>query len=177
VSTETVAWIAAGGAVAGAAIGSAVGGVVRFVLDYAGSRGKAKAGARLVRLELALAASRLNDAENEQQWWRFYTTSMEAWDRYDDVLARRLSSDDFDLVTQSVGELADFGDQMRRAMDTHSTAPWIALSDKQVEAMHTARSNATAAYNALAKRAKQEKVNGLLHAPPAGGGGGTAPPR
>jgi hypothetical protein len=80
----------------------------RFDADYITPIGlRPKAGARLVRLELALAASQLRDAEEDRKWWAFYSTSMPAWSRYDDVLARRLSSEDFDVVTQSVGELAD----------------------------------------------------------------------
>ncbi len=71
VSTETVAWIAAGGAVAGALIGSAAGGAVSFALERTRERRRAFAGARLVRLDLSLTASALRDAEHDGKWWEF----------------------------------------------------------------------------------------------------------
>jgi membrane protein YqaA with SNARE-associated domain len=65
VSAETVALIAAGGTAVGALIGSTTGGLVDFWLDRARERRRAKVGARMVRADLALAASRLKAMEDE----------------------------------------------------------------------------------------------------------------
>jgi uncharacterized membrane protein YccC len=92
-STETVAWIAAGGAVAGALIGSAAGGVVSFALERVRERRHALAGARLVRLDLSLVASALRDAEHDSKWWVFRDIDpMPAWSRYAETLSIRLST-------------------------------------------------------------------------------------
>src|SRR5262249_14806907 len=55
VSAETVAWIAVGGTAIGALLGSTTGGVVDFVLERLRERREAMVGARLVRLDLAMA--------------------------------------------------------------------------------------------------------------------------
>ena len=47
--------------------------------------------ARLVRLDLALAASQLKAAEDEGTWWVFYSTHMEGWESHRASLAARLT--------------------------------------------------------------------------------------
>ena len=161
VSAETVALIAAAGAALGALIGAASGGVVEFLLDRAREKRDAKVGARLVRLDLALAASQLKAAEGEGKWWVFYSTSMEGWEAHRTSLAARLDDDDFETVTQSVAELQRFGVQVKQMTPAQGRSFHdLGLSAAVFGRM---RENATNAYNALAKLAKQRPVQGLLH--------------
>src|SRR5438105_11466197 len=105
VGTEAVAFIAAGGAVVGALIGSVAGGAVDFSMERVRERRRAKVGARMVRVDLTLAASRLKAIEDERKWWDFYDFPMSAWSVYEDALAARLSSEELKPVTQAVGGL------------------------------------------------------------------------
>jgi hypothetical protein len=92
VSSETVAWIAAGGTAAGALIGSTAGGLVSFAVERARERRRAFAGARLVRLDLSLTASALRDAEHDSKWWVFRDVDpMLAWTEFSEILSVRLS--------------------------------------------------------------------------------------
>jgi hypothetical protein len=54
-------------------------------------RREAKVGARLVRTDLALAASHLKNAEDDGKWWPFYRLSMGAWSSYRSALAAVLN--------------------------------------------------------------------------------------
>jgi hypothetical protein len=163
VSAEAVAWIAAGGAVAGALIGSAAGGVVDFLLERQRERRDAKVGARLVRLDLALAADQLKQAEGDGQWWVFFSTSMPGWEGHLASLSARLDERDFEVVTQSVAELQRFGADMKQAPLEPGASFRLVNTPESLKALHKMRVNATKAYNALAKLAKQGTVEGLLH--------------
>lgn len=163
ISTETVAWIAAAGASGGALVGATAGGVVDFGLDRLRERREAKVGARLLRLDLALAASQLKDAEDDGKWWVFFNTRMPGWQAHRDSLTARLRHGDFETVTQSVAELERFGEDMKQApLDSGASFRTVARSKDSIRRM---RSNATHAYNALAKLSGGERVPGekLLH--------------
>jgi hypothetical protein len=162
-STETVAWIAAAGATAGALVGATVGGLVDYALDRLRERRDAKVGARLVRLDLALAARQLKEAEQDGKWWVFFNTRMPGWEKHRVSLTARLEHDDFERVTQAVAELERFGEDMKQApLDTGASFRTVSPS---TGALRTMRSNATAAHNALAKLAGGERLpdGHLLH--------------
>lgn len=166
VSTETVAWIAAGGAVAGALIGSAAGGVVSFALERAHERRRALAGARLVRLDLSLTASALRDAEHDAKWWEFRDVDpMPAWTEYAETLSVRLSPIQFEDVTQSVSELSRFSKHIRDTPRARQEPYWT-LSQSAVDRLRDMREHATSAFNALAKVAEDPEIvpaGQLLH--------------
>jgi hypothetical protein len=157
VSSETVALIAAAGTAAGALIGSTSGGVIQFRLDRAREKRRAFAGARLVRLEISLTASALRDAEHDAKWWVFWEDDpLPAWERYAEALSVRLTPDEFEAVTQSVSEMSRFSKHIREApMDGHG---YWTLSPKAVGKLKEMREHATAAFNALAKIAKDPGV-------------------
>jgi hypothetical protein len=161
VSTEAVALIAAGGTAVGALIGSVAGGAVDFSLDRARERRRAKVGARLVRVDLALASSRLKSMEDERKWWDFYEFPMPAWGLYEDALTARLTSDELEPVTQAVGGLRAMTDAARVA-PREPTGLGYQVLDKTVD-IKGVREQATAAYNALGRLADEAKVSGLLH--------------
>jgi hypothetical protein len=166
VSTETVAWIAAGGTATGALIGSAAGGLVSFALERARERRRAYAGARLVRLDLSLTASALRDAEHDAKWWVFRDVDpMPAWAEFGEILSVRLSAAQFESVTQSVSELSRFSRHIR---DTPRVTeePYWTLPPSTLEKVRDMREHATKAFNALAKVAKDDDVvpeGQLLH--------------
>jgi hypothetical protein len=160
VSTESVALIAAAGTAVGALIGSATGGVMDFWLDRARERRRAKVGARMVRAELAMAASRLKAIEDEKKWWNFYEFPMPAWSVYEDALTARLKPDKLEPVTQAVLGLRVVTDAARAA-GRHPTLPYQPYEDSAT--VRRVREEATAGYNALASLAGERKVSGLLH--------------
>ncbi len=162
-SGETIAWIAVAGTALGALIGSASGGVVEFVLDRLREKRAAKVGARLVRVDLALAASQLKAAEDEHEWWVFYSTRMDAWEQHAAALAARLSEEDCQVVTQAVGELKRFDSDMKQAPVDPGKSFRTLSRPESIKALHTMRENATRAYNALSKLGKQTPEKGLLH--------------
>lgn len=162
VSAQTVAWIAVIGATGGALIGATAGGLVDFLLERARERRDAKVGARLVRLDLAVAADQIKAAEGEYKWWTFYNTRMEGWQAHRASLAARVDDDDFELITQAVAELQRFHEDMQQA-PLVPDASFRLLSPTSVEALQRMRRNATVAYNALATLAKGKTVEGLLH--------------
>jgi hypothetical protein len=165
-STETVAWIAAGGAVAGALIGSAAGGVVSYMLERARDRRRALAGARLVRLDLSLTASAIRDAEGDKKWWVFRDVdAIPAWAEYADTLSGRLSPEEFEDVTQSVSELTRFAREIQKAPRGPDEPYWWALPTAMIDQLVVMRENATKAYDALANVAKDKPVQAgqLLH--------------
>ncbi len=150
------------GATLGALIGATAGGFVDFTLERLREGRDAKVGARLVRLDLALAAGQIKDAEGTGQWWVFFDTTMEGWAAHRASLAARLSDSDFEAVTQSVAELERFGADMKQA-PLEPGASFRTLSPTSVAALNTMRRNATLAYNALAKLAKGDQSAELLH--------------
>jgi hypothetical protein len=165
VSAETVAWIAAAGTAAGALIGSSAGGVVQFVLDRARERRRAKAGARLVRLDLSLIASALRDSEHDLKWWVFRDeTVLASWEQYAEAIAPRLTPEQFEDVTQAVGELTRWVREIRKTSRDESEPYWT-LPPSMVENLKTFRENATKAHNALADLAGEKPLpeRELLH--------------
>jgi hypothetical protein len=164
VSTEAVAWIAAGGTAAGALIGSTAGGVVNFVLERARERRRAYAGARLVRLDLSLMASALRDAEHDARWSVFRDVDpMTAWTEYAEVLSVRLSGAQFEDVTQSVSER--FSMHIRQVPRADEEPYWT-LPPSTLEKVRDMREHATNAFNALAKVSRDDDrvpVGQLLH--------------
>jgi hypothetical protein len=158
VSGETAAQIAALGAVGGALVGVTGGGVVDFVLDRLREGRDARVGARLVRLDLAVASDQLQSAERDGKWWVFFNTTMSGWEAHKTSLAARLQDDDFEAVTQAVAELGRFGVDMQRApLEPNTTFRLVDAAP-----LHAMRVNATTAHTALAKLAKQKPVEGLL---------------
>ena len=164
-AVETVAWIAAAGAVLGALIGASTGGAVDFVMERMREGRDAKVGARLVRLDLALAASQLKQTEEDGRWWVFFNTRMDGWAVHKTSLTARLDNDDFETVTQAVAELERFGADMRQA-PLEEGASFRVIPDSALPQIRAMRTNATKAFNALAPIAEGATTNRLLHDQP-----------
>ena len=81
------------------------------------------------------------------------TDPLPAWERYAEALSVRLTPSEFEAVTQSVSELARFSEHIRDTPIDPSGAYWT-LSPEAVSRLKEMREHATAAFNALAKSAK-----------------------
>jgi hypothetical protein len=161
VDAAGVALIAVGGTALGALVGAAAGGLVDYLLEERRDQREAKVGARLTRLDLALAASQLKFAEDDGKWWVFYDTDMSGWAERRAFLAAKLSKEDFETVTQSVAELERFGKKIQQAPIPPGLAYRGVVNSKA--SLNTMRVNATKAYNALAPLAEADEETGTLH--------------
>jgi hypothetical protein len=162
-SDTTIALISAGSAIGGAFIGAVTGGGVDLYQQSRRAAARAKAGARLVALDLALADSNLKRAEADKKWWSFFKLSMPAWPEYQDVLAQRLSNDEFEKVSQAVAGLEYFEVNLRAAPVRRDAGGSFPLAEKTVAKLRPVREDATAAYNALARLGEHEPVGSLIH--------------
>jgi len=161
-STETVAFIAAGGAIVGSIVGSTVGGTMDFVLDRLREGRRGRVGARMVRVDLSMAASRLKNMEERKRWWTTTELPMNSWKLYEDALTARLDPDSLRAVTHSVVGLQTLSDSMQATFRRVTpTMEYIDVS-REVKEIHGLRKDATAAYNALANLAGDRTVAGLL---------------
>jgi hypothetical protein len=105
----------------------------------------------------------LQDAEESGLWWAFFDTRIGAWEQYRAALADRLSDDSWEHVTQSVYELTRFSESMRAtpALSSGKTGK-VTLGPESRKSVATMSSNATSAFNDLAKLSGGEVVE-LLH--------------
>ena len=173
VSAETAAWIAVVGAIGGALIGATAGGVVNFLLERVRERREAAVGARLVRNDLFVAAGQVKSPEDSGKWFLLYETPMEAWHTHRTALAARLTSEQFQVVSQAVSRLELLtkylngiiaGQITTAKIDEVGDKPrlvWMPVGEEAQ--LRQFRVNATAAYNTLQRLSGGEKVQpGLL---------------
>lgn len=105
VSTETVALIAGGAGVLGGVLGALAGGVPDYLLQRGRSNARAKAGARLLRTDLAVAAGILGRAAIERVWDVGIVPRIEVWEEYRDTLALALGQDQWQQVERAVSRV------------------------------------------------------------------------
>lgn len=144
-------------AVLGALVGVAAGGLVDTMLESRRERARAKAGARLVAHDLDTAATVLKSLEDDAMWFPFQQIEMVAWPEYRDVLALRLTNDQFDSVSGAVTGIVYFM-QGGQAIHERKLGQPSLLSPAAVKQAHRARADMTEAYNALAKLAGHAPV-------------------
>jgi hypothetical protein len=149
-------------AVLGALVGVCAGGVVDAILEGRRERASAKAGARLVANDIQFAATALKKIEDGATWFPLQpqigmVLQMVAWPEYRDVLARRLSNEQFDSVSKAVTGVVNL-------MQVKKGQP-LQLNPNTVM---QARQNLTDAYNALAELGGQGRVEGLPDERPTG---------
>jgi hypothetical protein len=153
--------VTGGAAVFGALVGAATGGLVDAALDRRRERARAKAGARLVGMDLLSAAAVLKSIEDDAMWFSFQELSMVAWPEYRDVLAVRLANEQFEQVSAAVIGV-DYLMTGARMMFEKQQKTLQQLSPAAVKRVRKARSDMTAAYNALAKLARRARVEDHL---------------
>ena len=96
-------------------IGAVVGGVVNYWLERRREKAQGRARARLVRMDLAIAADQLKQAYAEAMWWPFYAVALESWSRYRDVIAIALGADAWVTVSHSAMELQRLDERFRES--------------------------------------------------------------
>jgi hypothetical protein len=149
------------GAVGGALVGATAGGLVTAGLEKRRETLLAKAGARLVAGDLAVADSRLKDAQRDGKWWRFFEMPMPNWPEYREVLAMRLTNEDFEAVSQAAIGLQSFTDHFPNAPAFQD--PETGSVDVDPQTLDPIRTDAANAYNALAELAGHESVGDSIH--------------
>lgn len=160
VSTESVAIIAASGAILGALVGASAGGIVNAKLDRIRERRDARAGARLVRADLDAIAQQLEEAEATGRWFCFFSAQMKGWEAHRVSLSARLDEPDLRRVTRAVMELERFHvDMVQAALEPGTTYRDVAANH---DALRRMRQNATDAYNVLSHEAKGKNTSGIL---------------
>ena len=147
----------------GAIVGATAGGTVEAVLEGRREAARAKAGARLVAGDLAMADSRLKSIEGDRKWWVFMELKIRAWEEYRDVLAVRLSNEEFEAVSQAVVGLTELGDKMPSDLLAKHGGRFIKLQESAVEAFGPIRREAADAYNALSELGGHPRVEGTIH--------------
>ena len=127
--------------------------------------GEAKAAARVVQGDLAIAASSLqNMVERDHQWYGFYDLTLPNWGEREAVLALHLGADVWEQVSQSAIELEGLTEGFRRVLGKDPPRGTVAaLNDSQLKSMRTMWDNASKAHRALAKLAEAKPEQGLLH--------------
>ena len=152
------------GTIGGVVLATVVAAAVDAVFEWRRERKLAKAGARLVAAEIAGYDSHLESAERERKWWRFYGVEIASWDEYRNVLAVKLSQEEFEAVSQCVMVL----EGMRRSMPelpgfrNDPDLPFVQVKPDKIEPM---RKETALAYNALAKFAGHGKEGEIIERP------------
>lgn len=161
-TTQSVAIIAATAALLGGVLGAIAGGLSDYFLERRREQARARAGARLLRSDLRVAAGRLGTAIESSSWLRVWDPSVECWDEYRDVLAISLGPSAWDCVEKAVSRIRQIDGNVSKAI---AGAPLAALVRSPVEAklepavipgLRLIRENARSAYNALAQLAEGE---------------------
>lgn len=157
-----------------------VGGLVTWLVQQRLARrsehAQAKAAARMIAGDISMAASRIKDmAVDDPRWFGFDDLRLPHWTDHGRIVARELSTEDWDTVSQSALELEWVTAGMEKSFapgGPHEGARVAPIAPDQVESFQRAWQNATKAYNALASIAEIQPEPGLLHEslPPVGGG-------
>jgi hypothetical protein len=156
----TAAWTALA-AMGGALVGAVAGGLVDAILNVLREKSLAKAGARLVASDIAMADSRLKAAEQEGKWWRFYELPTSSWPEYRKVLATSLGNDEFESVSQAAVSFQLLSDHFPKA--PAFSDPNVNFVEIKPETIGPVRADAAAAYNALAELAGHDQVKDRIH--------------
>jgi len=167
VNTGGTDWLTPAATLLAVIVGGAVSYWVQYALNRRREKGEAKAAARMIQGDLAIAASRMQDmVEKDPTWYGYDDLTLANWDARQGVLALHLDSKTWEVVSQSALELTGLTAGMRKALlpgGPHAGKPTLQLSDNQRTAMRKLWENASDAYNVLAPLAGNKPVQGLLH--------------
>jgi hypothetical protein len=127
-----------------------------------------KASARVIQGDLAMVASRLQHmVQRDQRWFGFYVFALPHWDQHEAILARALSADDWEVVSQSALEQHEHEDSMRRAVGPGGPQEGAHVLPRDSEGaqkgLRAMWENASEAHRALASLAGTKPEQGLLH--------------
>jgi hypothetical protein len=137
---------------------------VDWLLGLRRERADAKAGARLVAADIASAESEIEAAERTGQWWGFFGHPITSWPDYRDVLAMKLSNEDFDSVSQAVIVLEGIRQKLPttpRGSEEIARQGYLKITDP-AKSLNPIRREAAKAYNALVKLAGHDRVGQVI---------------
>lgn len=127
-----------------------------------------RAAARVIQADLSTVASQLKSmVEDDLQWWVWYRVALPHWDHEQRTLAKALTTEAWDAVSQSAWALRAFDQGMHDALASggpHAGAHTLPLSPAQRAAIARMWDDATTAWNALASHAGVQPMAGRLHA-------------
>lgn len=128
-------------------------------------RGQAKASARILQGDLAMAASRLQYMiERDLIWYGFYNLTLPNWNAQAPVVALHLDADTWEKVSQSALELDGLTEGFRRSIGADPPRGTIVrLSASSIADMRVLWQNASDAHRHLAALAEVPPEQGLLH--------------
>lgn len=135
-------------AVFGALVGATAGGIVEWRLDRSRATRLAKAGARLVIVEISTADSNLMDFQEGGANRAQYVFPTECWCQYREALVERLDVEGFQAVGQAVVNIGHVSRHFPDSRDFPGADEWIAKFRKEL----------AAAYNGLADLAGHGKL-------------------
>lgn len=121
---------------------------------------RAKAGARMIATDLTTADTTLKSVSDDK-WWVFFDPRIGAWDEYRDVLAVRLSNEEFEAVSQAVIALNGLTHMLPIQLD--EAERYAVLSEPAIKILGTIRDHVGAAYNAVAKLAGHDAKEGTIY--------------
>jgi hypothetical protein len=157
--------VAAAATLLGAVLGVGLGGLITYLLERRREKARARAGARLVRHDLAHAADHLREAQEQGVWRAFWITRVEHWNEYRDLLAEHLDTVRWETVAEAVGDLRHIQVEMKELELVAGETRYVQISDQGRERVMAGRKEACLAYNALAKLAGGDEVEQLGASP------------
>ena len=126
-----------------------------------------RAAARLIQGDVSLAADHVRNILQDGYWLAFYRCDVPHWGDAETLLARALSAEDWEVVSQSALELNRYEETMRQTVGPdgpHPGARQVQFDSPSAQrGLRAIWENATEAYNVLAPLAHNEPVEGLLH--------------
>ena len=143
------------GALGGALLGSIVGAVVTALLAaYLAHRrtsSLAKAGARLLQGDFAIAGKQIESALKDGRWYGYMRWHDGNWERYRGVLVERLDGDEFDSVAQAARGLKEIFDGMPNGPGWPEGRGWMRLAEGSDESFGAVTNEVVTAYNVLCR--------------------------
>lgn len=143
-------------------LGAVLGGLIEFVLERRRETARARAGARLIRHDLAHADGHLREAYHGESWRDFWIARVEHWKDYRDLLATHLDAGAWNCVARAVDTLRHIEVEVRADRRSEGAREWPVSANLR-RRMADGCMEALTAYNALAKLAQEEKVDALPH--------------
>jgi hypothetical protein len=116
--------------------------------------------ARLIQGDVSLAADHMRDILQDGYWLAFYRCDVPQWGDAETLLARALSAEDWEVVSQSALELNRYEETMRQTVGPdgpHPGARQVQFDSPSAQrGLRAIWENATEAYNVLAPLAHNE---------------------
>lgn len=161
IALSTPAW-AGISAVAGAFVGATAGALLDAIFAYRRESAMARAGARLVAADLSMSDHQLKGVQKDERWWGFHKPPTSNWNEYRNVLAIRLSNEEFEAVSEAVMNIQFLSESVLKAPGFQGPGKslYVELGAATVAPV---RRHAATAYNALAELGGHRRVDEMIN--------------